>query len=424
MAHVQDFGKGREERVIVTRETVNQFDNLTLVTKPTTSDTLSAEQRHIKFEGGFEQDQVVRTDKRTTRDHLSLITRMLKASWSMDMYAIPFTGNLATNIYNCGPLLKMAFGNQTPGVLPSRVDWTLSDAQSGLDVATIHRKLGDVYMEAFKSAWVDEFKVEAKGGDEPKFMFSGGAQNVVTTGFGRVNGAHLAGDMTIAIQTDSVDESVYSFENGSIVQFGADNNGGAGFQVTSGGGTSILTIPAPGLLLGLSDGDVILPFLPSGSTFPDECTPPSAQPLAGILGTLNIAVADPVAGYDETAVPIVSFSMTLKNNIKPIDTEAFRSTVRDAIPGYRDVTGEISIILTREQVKRLGHRKNSNFARNAITVSLGGALGAAGTFTISMPSCQMLFSNIEVPEADESTFTLPYRAFGVTGGDSITLTAY
>jgi hypothetical protein len=158
----------------------------------------------------------------------------------------------------------------------------------------------------------------------------------------------------------------------------------------------------------------------SGSAFSAELITPysptpsvnAAAPLNGITGSL--ALTGPTA----TSLPITAFEMTLANNIKAINDEAFTDSITDFVTGYRTVTGSLSVRARADQMKEIILRKL--FEQRDIQITIGSGTGTS--VVIDMNQAEFDFSAIEIPEAEEATFELPFTALGSSGDDEMSLT--
>ena len=87
----------------------------------------------------------------------------------------------------------------------------------------------------------------------------------------------------------------------------------------------------------------------------------------------------------------------------------------DYIVGPRDVTGTISVRARRDLIKELGRRKR--FQTRDVDLISGTVSGAI--LTVNLPFIEFNFAAVEIPESEEGTFSLPFRALGSVGADSV-----
>jgi hypothetical protein len=166
------------------------------------------------------------------------------------------------------------------------------------------------------------------GGEEPKLSFEGGSSGTfIPTTTSSTTGASTAtvdgsgSGTTVDVQSGEGK----NFKVGSVIKVGSDDNGGAGYEVTGISGDQ-LTVGTS--ITSYTDLDAVVPFAP------DETV--AGQPIAGILGSLTV---------DGSSFPITSFEVTVTNNMKAIEDEAYQAGTTDYVPGFRDVTGSLSISL-------------------------------------------------------------------------------
>lgn len=351
----------------------------------------------------FSQDRKNRSDSRQTRSLLERITGRKAVAWSMECYALPSgTGNTAPDI---GPLLAAALGKSA--VVSSTVEYTLTDNQAGFDIAgtiypslTLVRETNKTVMEAIVGAMVESMSIKFAGADEPRFSFEGFAKNHIHTGSNGVVSSLDGGRTNVTLGTGQGKD----YEVGSVVFFeiaatGAvrDNNTSAGYQVTAVTGDVLTVTPAVGGTVVATD--LCLPFVPTETT--------AGAPIGGIAGSITIAAP-------ATSLIITGGEINVKNGHKVLGDEAFQSTITDYIPGYREVSGSLTVRARRDQIIELGVRKN--FTARDIQIILG--TGSGTRFQIDIPAAEMGFSALEIPEAEEATFSLPFVGVATGSGEN------
>jgi len=143
---------------------------------------------------------------------------------------------------------------------------------------------------------------------------------------------------------------------------------------------------------------------------PDETV--SGSPSPGITGSVTLA--------GNSGLEIVSFELSLVNNIKAISDEAFASTVTDFIPGFRDVTGSLSVRCAKDQALEIGKRKG--FSTRDLQIVSGS--GTGNVCTIDLDQVEFEFSALNVPESEEVIIDLPFRALAqdAASNDELTIT--
>ncbi len=380
---LQEHSKGRELKFFAREEGV-----FGLFTKPTGSDAMKVLSTGMEFG----QERAPRNDSRQTRSLLERITRGKTVSWSVEKYLIPSGSPGVPPDDNV--LISGAMGIRTidPGV---SVIYTLLGTQF-VQHLTLVRHTPPTFMEAVVGAYVESMTLSFSGGDEPRISFEGVAKDHIHTGTAELDGAMAA---TATMLVDAVDG--FNIYKDSVVQIGSDDNSGAGHKVIVDTARPSFTMQFPATA---SDGDPVVPFTPTEVT--------AGSPIAGILGSIDI---DFPAG--STELPITAFEITLTNNNKAVVDQAFQDSLTQIITGFRAVAGSISLRLGKAEAIQLGGRKT--FTTRLLTVESGDTAGQK--VLITLPSIEIDFSSVDIPEAEEATFTLPFTALGTTGEDEMEL---
>ena len=314
-----------------------------------------------------------RTDSRQTRSLLERIEGKSAVAWDLEAYLIPG---------NTPPLHQLYWAALGSYSLPT---YSLASSQQ-CRTLSLTRSFDGTLGQACWGAWVEELKIAFTGGDNPKVTASGGAMGFAHTGYTTLDGA------VSASPNITVDDQ-YSLDVNSMVQIGTDDNSGAGFLVSTDSGSGAFVLDASGTA---GDGDDVLPFTPTETT--------SGSPVPGIKGSLT---------WDSVALPVVSGEVTITNNIKPFDDEAFKEYPDDVIPNYRRISGMVKVRARRDHVI---HHQNRDFIGDTRPITI--VLGSTGAlFTLSLPTAEMDFNAVEVPEEEEGILTLPFVALATSSGD-------
>jgi hypothetical protein len=112
-------------------------------------------------------------------------------------------------------------------------------------------------------------------------------------------------------------------------------------------------------------------------------------------------------------LPITAFEMTLSNNVKPLDDEAFEEYASDVVSGYRDVTGTVSFRTREDLLHMLGSRERLVQTDFAVVLGSGNA-----KLTIDMNQVEFDWAGVDIPEAEEGVITIPYIALGTGNGEN------
>jgi len=335
----------------------------------------------------FTQERVDRADARATRSTMERITRRIESTWSAEMYVVP--SGAAGTAPDCGSLLKSAMGveTETGGVSAA---YTLSSSQA-MTSMTLLREANGIFSQRMNGCYVEEMTLSASGGEEPRLSFSGTGINIANTGSSAAvnGGSSTTGPCNVTAGEGS------NFAANSLVKF----SGGTIAEVAS-VSTDTLTFAASE---SWASSETITPHVPTETT--------AGSPINGITGSVTLS--------DLSSFPITSFEMTLTNNIAFINDEAFTDKGTDFVPGFRNVTGTVTVRARKDQIIELNKRKN--FGTRDLQVVLGATAGSI--LTIDMNTVEFGFSPVEIPEAEEATFTLPFTALGSGVGDNeMTLT--
>lgn len=335
----------------------------------------------------FSQERVDRADARSTRSTQERITRRIEATWSAETYVVP--SGAAGTAPDCRTLIKSAMGAETVGA--SSVTYALTDTQA-MTSMTLLRESSEVLSQRMNGCYTEEMTISGSGGEEPRISFSGTGINVVNTG---TSAATNGGSSTTGPCNVTANEGE-NFAANSLVKF----SGGTIAEVDSVSG-DVLTFKDSE---SWASSETIIPFIPSSPTT-------DGNPINGITGSITVA--------GNSDMPITAFEITLTNNIKFINDEAFTDKGTDFVPGFRNVTGSLTVRARKDQIIELNKRKS--FSTRDIAIVLGSTAGSI--LTIDMNQVEFGFSAVEIPEAEEATFTLPFTALGTTAGaDELTLT--
>jgi hypothetical protein len=346
------------------------------------------------------QERKNREDSRATRSHIAddQIDGKKAASWSVEAYLIPSgdATNSTTIVPDIDQLLTKALGTGTATSSPSKMTYTLNSNQD-LGSLTLVQHFNETFMEALTGCYVNSMTLSIAGGEEPKLSFEGGSSGTfIPTTTSSTTGASTAtvdgsgSGTTVDVQSGEGK----NFKVGSVIKVGSDDNGGAGYEVTGISGDQ-LTVGTS--ITSYTDLDAVVPFAP------DETV--AGQPIAGILGSLTV---------DGSSFPITSFEVTVTNNMKAIEDEAYQAGTTDYVPGFRDVTGSLSIRCRRDLAIEIG--KRPDFTNRNVVVTCGSATGA--TVTTTLARCQFQVSGVETPQSDEVVIPLEFKALASTAGDN------
>ncbi len=360
--------------------------------KPVATDAFKARQHTFTPS----KDRIDRDDVRQTRDLLERTDGLEMATWAFPDNLLLPSGVLGTPP-DAGPFFETALGTETidPGV---SVIYSLSAQQDLGSLSLVaHDGQNDAWQEVVHGASVNALSFNIDGANRPTWSVEGSAVRYRATGkLATVNGAH-AGVALInvtALNQDAVDV-------GTVVQFNAEDNGGAGYEVTAQDRAANTITITPVLANPLVGGETIKGFAPAETT--------AGSPVPGVLGSFLV---------DALGFPITAAVVNISNEIALIDNEAGQTNPTDYIPGPdRVIGGTLNIRPTADQSAILGNRKN--FPDRAIVLTMGSIAG--NKVEISMPQCEFDMSEVAIPDAPEATMTIPFRAKGTGTENALTL---
>lgn len=340
----------------------------------------------MKCDISAERTRNLREDSRATRSALERIQGRGTVSWSVEAEVIP-SGSAGTPP-DLHPMYKAAMGSyaNTPATSDA---YTLANSQTP-DTLTLLRHMTDVLSESAWGCWVDEMTLSVQGGETPKVKFAGGGMGYVLTGTSTLNGA-MSGSTTMVVQT----ADGYAFATNSLIQIGSTS----GIVVTADSSRPSFTTDGS---VTESNGAAVIPYAPTETT--------AGSPIAGISGSVT---------YDSDAVNVTGLEVSLKNGFRPLDDEALEEYPSDFVPGFREVTGNITLRARKDWVVHVANRLE--YSTQALTVVLGSTAGSI--LTVSVPYAELDYSAIDVPAGDgDVVLTLPFVALGSSGEDELALT--
>ena len=391
---------------------------------------------------GFEQERNFTEAAQGTRARVKdrLITGKQSASWTMETYLdVSDTTLKGPDIHR---LLKAALGasDGTDGGAPARDKRYLPAATGNcLPTMNIVRTVPDSFSETVYGSAVESFSISMSSGDPVKLSFSGMAYNHILTGVATASAADYSGmtiaddvtcDPTINVYQVQPRTSVYGSsdivnDNAASLWSWKDKEGSAGgaapgYTQAQFNKVSIYDTEDTGRFRNQTvnqvgpDGTTGTPDLRMVPWFPEGGSSfGTPKPISSTQGTVSITPLSSTDGARAatdaiTSAPITSLELTLTNNIKAIDDEAFTdSSFSGFIPGFRDVTGTISMRLKTDVQGILLHRREL-FRRCAVQIILGDS--AANHVQIDMAFVEFDTSSIETSGQDEMTVSMPFKS--------------
>ena len=340
------------------------------------------------------QERKVRDDARSSRSALEQITGKKSASWTVESYVLP-SGSAGT-APDLGPLFKGVMGTETVSG-GSRVTYSLN-ANQDLGSFTLTQFFNETFMETLTGCYVNSMTISVAGGEEPKVTFDGESSGLYIPTSSSPNTTQANAGETFATVDGGGTAATFNvhtgegknFKPGSVISVATDTN----LIVRSVSGDAI-TVDSS---ITFADDDDVKPFVPTETV--------AGSPIAGILGSLVLdGASDPL--------PITSFEVTVANNNKAISDEAFVAGTSDYVPGFRDVTGSLSIRCRRDLAIEIG--KRLDFGTQSIVVTCGDTAGKK--LIIEIDDAEFEVAAVETPQSDEVVIPMSFRALATSAGE-------
>lgn len=332
-------------------------------------------------DGSFKQPRSFLEDeqRRLTLSELDRIAGVFPAGeWSFSAYIMP-SGSLGV-APRIGPLLKGAIGKETVtgGV---KVEYSPSAIDDAIPTFTMVYKQGHIVKFCFGCV-VDKATIPVKVGTEQDAIgrgnFSGKFLRQRIIGKTSVNGLHSLGATNIKVN------DINEIDIEGLVKFGANDNSGAGYEVTAVGVSAAdeITI-SPALDADVPDTTTVEGFVPT----PTE---------AGVTVHGRYGIAQEKLGGGSYADIVISDSQVeIANNYKIIEDEKtddnYPVTIRK--PNKRQITYSPNKILQDGDAKYFKHAD----LQTLFGVKLPVGNTAASRFRIEMP-----YVSWETPEVSGS----------------------
>lgn len=338
------------------------------------------------------QERKVRDDARASRSALEQITGKKSATWSVESYVLP-NGSAGT-APDLGPLFKGAMGTETVSG-GTRVTYSLNTNQD-LGSFTLTQFFNETFMETLTGCYVNSMTISVAGGEEPKVTFEGESSGLYIPTSTSPSAAQLtAGESTATVDGSGTAASFNvhagegeNFKPGSVISVATDTD-----LVVTAVSNDTITVDSS---ITFADDDEVKPFAPTETV--------AGSPIAGILGSLTLA---------GNSLPITSFEVTVANNNKGISDEAFVAGTSDYVPGFRDVTGSLSIRCRRDLAIEIG--KRLDFGTQAIVVTCGDTAGKK--LIVEIDDAEFEVAAVDTPQSDEVVVPMTFRALATSAGE-------
>lgn len=281
------------------------------------------------------------------------------------------------------PFLLAGLGSETQNAGTSYV-YAPSDDQDDLGWLDLMVEHNEVFGKYGLNAWVDTFKINAKGKENPKFMAAGGLSDMLRTGSTVLTLQNASSD-TCTIAAGHEDRFRV---DSPVVIINASNGSRSNLKWIDSTASGELTLDSA-LSGTYPNGSTVSPYSPTENA--------AQSAIAGILGSITL---------DGTTYKILEFEVEVNNGIEPNDDEAFAEVVSDYNRSWRTITGFVKFRARRDQIEYLTQLED--FPSVAISVQLGETSGYI--WTVSLPQVELEFEEMEVPNQGAGVVTLPYVA--------------
>jgi hypothetical protein len=277
----------------------------------------------------------------------------------------------------------------------TRVTYSLNTNQD-LDSFSLTQFFNETFMETLTGCYVNSMTISVAGGEEPKVTFEGESSGLYIPTTTSPSAAQLtAGESTATVDGSGTGTSFdvhagegENFKPGSVISVGTDTD-----LVVTAVSNDTITVDSS---ITFTDDDEVKPFAPTETV--------AGSPIAGILGSLTLA---------GNSLPITSFEVTVANNNKGIADEAFVAGTSDYVPGFRDVTGSLSIRCRRDLAIEIG--KRLDFGTQAIVVTCGDTAGKK--LIVEIDDAEFEVAAVDTPQSDEVVVPMTFRALATSAGE-------
>ncbi len=248
----------------------------------------------------------------------SIKARLMVGEWSFTTY-VKASGTKGT-APEADALFTALLGKKTVSS-NTKVEYTLEDSLPSLSIWV---KKGHTVF-AVRGASVETGEFSIAGDAVATVRWSGKFMQRLWAGTSTLEDALNIGDTQVMLPTGHAKR----YSEGMYIKFGADDNSGAGYKITSVDYTLDTLTITPGVKASHAKGTAIEPWLPTAAA-------EVGAPVHGKLGLVTI---------DGVPAVVLSASLTVTNNIKYYDNEKNGVwTAEDfARPGKRTVEGTLSL---------------------------------------------------------------------------------
>lgn len=351
----------------------------------------------VRFlEASFAQseDRIPRSDKRGTRSLLETIVQRLSVQWSVRGYLLP-SGAAGTAPDGWDDIFEAGFGTET---INASTNVIYSLAKEFEKTLTFHRAFGSSLTDAslaemVRGGVVNQLQFTLSGSEPAMVSASGFAADILRAGRGTINT-----DSGTVINFSGTGEA-HNFDAGQYVDIDSVTD-----QLISSVSTGANTITVPSHSA-QSNGEFVAPSACiKGQTFTS-----TAVPISGILGSCSL---------EGTTLTIKGAEINLNNGAVAHNDHYGTNKTDGYHQGNRSVEGSIRVRLDASNFNRVAKTRRST--KIALSLVSGTVAGSIATFALS----NVIVDYTPIPSNAEGDIevNLPFKAYGSSGEDELTLT--
>jgi hypothetical protein len=340
------------------------------------------------------QERIERTDRRAYAGISERITGKKATSWELEAYAMCAAAGVAP------PLQRIFLMSQWAETIDSGVSVTYAPSITAADWVSGFMLFDcENVSQLAHGCYTEEFSISFDGTGPAKMSASGIASVMYQEGTSTVSGTEATGQTVI-----SVTDAEY-FEVGGYVQFGSDNNSGAGYKVTAIDTAADTITVSPAIAgAGLSAGNVAAPMFPSGTSL-------TGTPISGNLGTVSIGSVTMTALSGKVTV-----SNVLDTTAGAFGIDRYNQAVKV------DHRVKVSLECYATNANFIMAQRSALFANQSSVITLGTT--APNRIVMTMPYLEWNLTNLNHSGDGGQLFSLEGIAKYSSGNDDLTIKFY
>jgi hypothetical protein len=278
-----------------------------------------------------------------------------------------------------------------------KVEFLTNNRQRDLGSLTVIQKMSTL-MRAMVGSWVEETTIKTNSSSQPTITFKLGGKNLITTGSSGIASVTDSDTLVLDAETALEVNSMVAFEDSNGV---LDTNTDAGYLVSANTAGTVDFSTAHNA----SDTDTIYPHLPTPVYV--------GEAISDVSGSFE---------FDGAPLDIVNFELTIKNNIKPHEDNAFQETVSDYTTSWREIEGKFSIRCNSDEVENLTAYYSNRLLDHDIVAVFGET--AAYKMTVELPRINITKMPVTTPNDGDVMMDIEFIALAsdYDQSDAITIT--